>query len=251
MILRKKLAEGRCCVGAWLTLPSPEVAEVMASCGFDWLAVDLEHSAIALETAARAFVAAERHGVAPIARIAEHDPYLARRLLDSGAEGIIVSTVEDVSLLRDFARHCFFPPAGRRGVGLSRANLWGGCFETYGKEFQPLLIAQIETVRGVDIIEKVAALDEIDGVFLGPYDLSASLGSPGDFESSDFRAAVARVRMVVQDAGKVIGFHQVQPELDGLTALVTEGYRLIAYGSDAIAMRHALANFRQSLGGVS
>lgn len=239
--------QGRCCIGAWLTLPSPEAAEVMASLGFDWLAVDLEHSATSLETAVRAFVAAERHGVAPLARVIEHDPYVARRLLDSGAEGLIVSTAEDSDALREFARHCYYPPAGRRGVGLSRANSWGGSFDEHRTKFRPLLIAQIETVRGVEAIEKIVALDEFDGVFMGPYDLSASLGDPGNFESADFREAVAKVRRVVKNSRKFAGIHQVEPDLVALSARIREGFDFIAYGSDAIAMRQALAGFEKPM----
>ena len=217
--LRTKLAAGKACIGAWLTLPSAEAAEVMAAMGF---------------------LAAERHGAAPFARIAEHDPYLARRLFDSGAQGLIVSTVEDASALSGFLDHCLYPPRGRRGVGLSRCNLWGDTFDAYMSDFRPLLIAQIETAAGVAAIEDIMALDAVDGFFLGPYDLSASIGKAGDFESREMHEAIERVRQAASKAGKMMGIHQIQPDAEALAGRVREGYQLIAYASDAIAMRHSL-----------
>src|SRR3989338_4128015 len=125
MDIKRRLKDGKVCIGAWAQVPSPVTAEAMASCGFHWLAVDMEHAPIDAEAATLIFMAAERHGAAPFARLPGPAPYLGRRRLDSGAKGMIVRVVESAEDFAAFARHCLYPPAGRRGVGLSRCNRWG------------------------------------------------------------------------------------------------------------------------------
>jgi 2-keto-3-deoxy-L-rhamnonate aldolase RhmA len=240
--IKKRLARGEMCLGAWLSQPSPHSAEAMASLGFDWLAVDLEHMAASPRDAELAFLAAERHGVAPFARLTSADPFLARRLLDLGAHGLIIPVTEDVDAFQAFARHCLYAHAGgRRGVGLSRCNKWGDDFDEYLSDFSPVLIPQIETRKGVEASDALAALPIVDGLFLGPYDLSADLGRRGAFDTPEFRAATAAVRASCARQGKAAGIHQVQPDLGELARHVEEGFRLIAYSTDMIAMRHTLA----------
>ena len=241
---KDKVGDGALCLGAWLTMQSPQVAEAMASCGFDWICVDVEHTPLDEAAVLLAFMAAERHGAAPVARLPAADPYLARRLLDAGAQGLIVPVVEDAGRFRAFADHCLYPPRGRRGLGLSRANLWGDRFDDYVGGFEPVLVAQVETRKGVADIDEIAALDVVDAVFLGPYDLSADLGRPGDFETSDFKGAVAAVRSACERHGKAAGFHQVAPHVAALRERIAEGYTLLAFGTDVVAMRHAFADIR-------
>lgn len=239
--VKARLRAGDVTIGAWLTTSSDEVAEIMASLGFDWLAVDMEHGSAGIDRAAAAFRAAERWGVAPMTRLPSADPYLARRLLDCGAVGVIVPVVEDAQAFAAFAAHLRYPPkGGRRGVGLSRCNAWGDRFQDYLTAFEPLLVPQIETVRGVQAAAAIAALPEVDALFLGPYDLSASLGSAGDFTTTAFQAAVAEVRAACARHGKAAGIHQVSPDPAELQARINEGNRFIAYGTDALALRHAL-----------
>lgn len=238
--LKQRMAAGLPCIGAWSTVPSPIVAEAMASCGFHWLAVDMEHGAVDVADAQAIFTAAERCGVAPLARLPSADPYLARRLLDAGAQGLIVPVVESADDFLAFARHCRFPPAGRRGVGLSRANGWGDRFETYLAGFDPVLVPQIETRAGIDAAEALARLEVVDGLFVGPYDLSADLGAPGRFDTPDMTAALARVKAAAAGGGKALGIHQVPPDPAQLRARLDEGYRFIAYATDVTAMRAAL-----------
>ncbi len=245
--IKQRLAAGETVIGAWVQAPSPQTAEAMVSCGFDWMAVDMEHGTHSVDSAALCFLAAERHGVAPLARIPSADPYLARRLLDSGAQGIIVPVVEDAAAFAEFARHCYYPPKGRRGMGLSRPNLWGGAFDSYRTEFEPLLIPQIETVRGVENADAICALDCVDGVFMGPYDLTASMGIPGQFENPDYIAATLSVRDACRRYGKAEGIHQVAPDAMQLKETIAKGFRLIAYGTDLVAVRKAFEGFRNIL----
>lgn len=238
--LKERLAEGRTAIGGWLTVNSPVVAAGMASLGFHWVAIDMEHGPID-ETAAQAvFIALERHGAAPMVRMPHADPYHARRMLDLGAQGLIVPNVEDPTAFSEFLAHCLYPPAGRRGIGLSRCNGWGDSFAEYLAGFAPVIVAQIETAAGAAAAGAIGALPAVDALFLGPYDLSASLGASGDFETTSFKSAIASVREVCDTCGIAAGIHQVDPDPAALQARVDEGFRFVAYGTDVIAMRSAL-----------
>jgi len=227
-------------VGAWSMVADPVLAEAMASCGFHWQAVDMEHSPISIERAAACFIAIERRGVAPMARIPSPNPDLARLLLDAGAAGLIVSTVEDTEEFTRFSRRCLYPPNGTRGIGLSRCNTWGDDLDDYVQTFEPVLVAQIETAAGVEAVDAIAALPEVDALFIGPYDLSASLGDAGNFTTAEFAVAVETIRAAGIRNGKATGIHQVEPDPAALRARIAEGYTFVAYGTDATAMRYAL-----------
>ena len=242
--LNKRLQEKSLCIGAWQSAASPLIAEAMASCGFHWLAVDMEHGTLSASEAEDIARAVERHGVAPVARIPSADPYLARRLLDAGYQGIIVPVSEDADDFAAFAKHCLYPPHGRRGVGLSRCNLWGDDFESYLANFTPALIPQVETMKGVNAAASLAALDCVPALFMGPYDLSADLGDPGNFETAAFSTALQTVKGACAKHDKALGFHQVEPDMKALKAKIDEGYTFLAFGTEIIAMRQAFNGVR-------
>jgi len=155
-----------------------------------------------------------------------------------------VPVVESAEAFRGFARHCFYPPDGRRGVALGRFNKWGAAFESYMRDFRPILVPQIETRAGIAAADSIAALAEVDALFFGPYDLSADLGAPGDFTTAAFAAALDSVKAACAKHGKPAGGHQIAPDLAALKKLVDGGFRFLAYGTDLIVLRHALDGFR-------
>lgn len=231
-------------LAAWQQLGCPQVTIAMASLGFDWVVVDLEHTSITTQEAESIFIAAERHQAKPFVRLPSADPYLARRMLDAGAKGLFVPVVENRENFDAFAKHCFFPPKGRRGLGLVRANLWGEELKNYFDEFKPIIIAQIETKQGAENIESILESPFLDGIMIGPYDLSADLGSPGDFEDSRFKKYCKAILASARKDSKMIGYHQVQPVLEELKKRIDEGYDFLAYGTDIVAMRHALKGLK-------
>ena len=242
--LKDRMRAGETTFGTWVSSSSVEVADALASLGFDWLVVDLEHGSAGVAEAAAMFVAAERHGCAPLARLTSADPFLARRLLDNGAHGLIVPVVESAEAFRGFARHCFYPPEGRRGVALGGFNRWGDRFADYMSAFRPILVPQIETRAGVAAAESIAALPEVDALFFGPYDLSSDLGAPGNFAGKPFADALERVKAACAKHGKAAGGHQVAADLAALQKLVDGGFRFLAYGTDLVVLRDALKGFR-------
>ncbi len=239
---KNRLRSGRPCIGAWMQIPSITSAEAMCSMGFHWIAIDLEHSSNTLTQAEHAFIAARAHGVAGFARIPSADPHLARNLLDCGAQGLIIANVDDRDEFAGFAEHCVYPPRGKRGVGLARFNYWGDNFQEYLAEFEPVLIPQIESIEGVSAAPDLVAMDLVDGLFLGPYDLSASLGQRGNFATKEFEQAILSVRDACREQGKPVGIHQVELDPEELETRISEGYSFVAYGTDILAMRHALKN---------
>jgi 2-keto-3-deoxy-L-rhamnonate aldolase RhmA len=247
--VKDTLAQGGLSIGTWHTVCSIEVAEALAALGFDWIAIDMEHGGADVAYAEQAFIAMERHGTAPFARMPSDDPYLARRLLDVGACGLLVPVVEDAAAFAEFARHCLYPPEGRRGVALERFNRWGDDFATYLRGFRPVLVPMVETRKGIAAAEMLAALPAVDALFFGPYDLSADLGDPGNFTTPEFKGALDAVKAAAAKHKKAAGGHQVAPDPNELKARMAEGFRFLAYGTDIIAMRHALAGIKKVVRG--
>ena len=246
--LKDRLVQSNRTIGAWMMSSSPIIAEAIASMGFHFLVIDMEHGAADVSQVETLFALAERHGAAPLARISSLDGDSARRLMDLGAHGIIVSAVESANSFAEFARSCFYPPAGKRGVGISRCNQFGDTFEEYFRGFNPVLMAMVETSKGVQAVAEIAALPCVDGIFLGPYDLSTSLGSPGNFSSDLFLNAVEKVASACRANEKALGIHQVEPDADKLRDRFDYGFNFVAYGTDILAVREALAGAKDFTG---
>lgn len=230
---------------AWQTLSSPQVTMAMGSLGFDWIVVDLEHASITTQEAESIFIASERCGCKPFVRLPSADPYLARRMLDAGAQGLLMPVVEERTHFDAFAQHCFYPPRGQRGLGLVRANLWGKNFDSYFKDFKPTLIAQIETVKGAENINDILASTFVDGVMVGPYDLSASLHKAGEFEDPEFIKLKNNILKAAKGHNKMTGCHQVIPDIKAFETAVKEDYDFVAYGTDIVALSHSLAEIKK------
>jgi 2-dehydro-3-deoxyglucarate aldolase len=152
---------------------------------------------------------------------------------------VIVPNIASAAQLEAVRSFCRWPPAGARGVGFSRANLFGKRFAGYTDEAQaPLLVAMIEDVRAVEQLDAILGVEGLDAILVGPYDLSASMGLTAQFDHADFRAALASIR---ERAGKhhiPSGIHVVPPSLTELQARIDEGYRFIAFSIDSVMLNH-------------
>lgn len=240
--LKQRIRRGDLLIGGWLTVRSIEIAEALASTGVDWIAADLEHGTLDVGSASDAFIAMERHGTAPVARLSKLDAIQARRLLDVGVEALLVPVVEDADSFAEFAEACLYSPTGHRGNALGRFNAWGDTFDDYRKNFVPALIPMIETRKGIASASSIASLDCVDALFFGPYDLSADLGDPGNFTSQEFVDAKAEILNAASAAGISAGGHQVAIDSSDLLAMIEEGFRFIAYGTDVVALRTSMGS---------
>lgn len=234
--LRARLLQGETLIGSWINSGSPIVAELMAAAGFDFLCVDVEHSAVDLPETQQLFQAIHSGNPACETMVRLHgiDYSFVKRYLDAGARGIIaplVRTRDEAALIVEAAK---YPPAGNRGVGFCRAN-------QYGMNLQPefdrandanLVAVQIEHIDAVNNIDDIVSLDGVDAVFIGPYDLSASMGITARFDHPDYIAARNRILESCKRHNIVPGIHVVPTEPEQVCARAAEGYRLIAYSLD-------------------
>jgi len=233
--IRARLHNGGHSIGSWMQIPHPSVAEIMGQAGYDWVAVDMEHGAVAVHQLPDLFRALELGNTLPLVRVAQGHPKDCKQALDAGAGGIIVPMIESAEQLIAVRDACRWPPAGTRGVGFSRANLFGKHFDAYREEAQaPLLIAMIEHHQAVAELDAILDVEGLDAILIGPYDLSASMGLTAQFDHPDFKAVMDSIRVLARAKAVSAGVHVVAPSKEQLQQRLDEGYRFIAYSIDAV-----------------
>jgi 2-dehydro-3-deoxyglucarate aldolase len=241
--LRTRLRSGGATIGSWIQIPHPSIAEIMGQAGYDWVAIDLEHGAIGLHQIPDLCRALELGGTLPLARLACGHSKDCKQALDAGVGGVIVPMIESAEQLTAVRDYCRWPPAGHRGVGFSRANLFGKHFDAYREEAQaPLLVAMIEHIRAVENLDAILQVAGLDAVLIGPYDLSASMGMTAQFDERAFTDALQRIQTLSQHHRVPCGIHVVQPQPMALQQRLSEGYRFIAYSLDAAFLTAAAEN---------
>lgn len=246
---KEVLRSGGVTIGSWVTLAHPAVAEIMAKAGFDWLTVDLEHSVITIREAEELIRVIELCGVAPLVRLSANDPVQIKRVMDAGAHGIIVPMVNSPADAERAVAAAYYPPRGQRGVGLARAQWYGARFEEYAEWLRgsAVIIVLIEHIAAVRSLDKILSVDGVDGFMIGPYDLSSSLGVPGEFDHPAVVEALREVQRVVAAGKTTAGFHVVQPDPKQAMRRLREGYRLLAFGMDTLFLGNSC---RQSVGAL-
>ena len=233
--IREKLQNNQVSIGTWQQIPHASISEILGQSGYDWIAVDMEHGSISVNQLPNLFRAIELGGTLPLARIAESKTKDCKQALDAGAGGIIAPMIESAKQLIMIRNACRWPPTGTRGVGFSRANLFGKNFNKYKDEAQsPLLIAQIEHINAVKSLEEILQVDGLDAIIVGPYDLSASIGITGEFDSQEFNDVMDNIMNQCKKYNVPCGDHVVQPNHVLLEKRIKQGYRFIAFGTDGV-----------------
>ena len=236
--IKETLKDGKVSVGTWMSMAHESIAEIYAGAGYDWVVIETEHTAIDVSEVLRLIIAIEGRGSIPLVRLAWNDPIQAKAVLDSGAAGVLVPMVNSKADAEAAVAAVKFPPLGRRGVGLARAQGYGVDFDEYVREANDstLLMVQIEHIEAVENIEEILSVPGIDGTFIGPYDLSMSMGLPGQLSHPDVEAAKKKVLEATLARGLVAGIHLVHPNtaLDELKTCVAAGYRFVALGTDIL-----------------
>jgi len=232
--LRKRILNNELTIGSWVTIGHQSIIEIMASAGFDWLTIDLEHSVIDLSKAQEMISQIQSSGMSAFVRVSKNEEVIIKRVMDAGANGVIVPSVNSGKEAEQAVAYVKYPPSGRRGVGLARAQNYGLGFQEYKKwlEEDSIVIAQIEHINAVNNIMQIIDTPGIDGVIIGPYDLSASMGFPGEFERDDVRMALEKVKKICIEKGKTMGFHVIPPDHTKLNEKIKEGYRFLAFSLD-------------------
>jgi 4-hydroxy-2-oxoheptanedioate aldolase len=230
---KRALVEGRQQIGLWVSLPGSYAAEAVAGSGFDWLLFDTEHSPGDPLTVLAQLQAVAPYDVAPVVRPASNDTVLIKRFLDLGAQTLLIPYVQNAEEARSAVAAMRYPPEGVRGVSsLTRATRFGRV-KDYARHAaaELCLLVQIETQEALDNLEAIAAVDGVDGVFIGPADLAASLGYPGDQANPAVKAAVEDGLRRIIAAGKPAGI--LTPDNAFAQHCIAIGTTFTAVGVDA------------------
>ncbi|RIH87894.1 HpcH/HpaI aldolase family protein [Calidithermus roseus] len=220
-------------VCGWLHLPDAYSAEVMARAGWDALTIDLEHGLMDFQVALSMLQAISTTDVLPLARIPWNEPGIAMRLLDAGCMGIICPMVSSQAQAEAFVGACRYPPLGYRSFGPTRALLYAGDDYAEHANREVITLAMIETEAGLENLEEILAVAGLDGVFVGPGDLSQSLGEGARLDREDpaMLERLEHIAAVARSCGKVVGIFARTPEYARRMSGI--GYRFVALSSDA------------------
>ncbi len=237
--VKQRLAAGGSVFGCWLNMASPMAAEVVGLAGYDCVMIDNEHGPASLLESVGLMHAVAASGASSLMRVPWNDAVYIKRALDAGVEGVMVPSVGSADEARAVVAACRYPPAGIRGAacGSVRASDYGLCAEHYRDTAADtlLVICQIESVAGVDAVPEIAKVPGVDVLFLGPYDLSGSIGKLGRFDDPEVAALFDRAERAILDSGVCYG--TVPSPLRTTAQLLSAGCRFVLGGSDTSFVR--------------
>ncbi|MDX1616152.1 MAG: aldolase/citrate lyase family protein [Candidatus Promineifilaceae bacterium] len=244
--LRQRLAQAELLLGTMVTLPAPEVTELLSQVGFDWLFLDAEHAPLDAARLQRLIQAAGAT-LPCLVRLPTAAEVAVKQALDVGAAGIIapqVNSAETAAAVVGWARYA---PQGNRGVGITRAHGYGARFAEYMATANEAttVVVQIEHSQAVEQIEAIVAVPGIDAALVGPYDLSASMGMPGQVQNPAVQAAIERVTAVCRAADMPMGIFGL--DAAAVRPYIDQGYRLIVAGVDTLMLHETAATLLRQL----
>ncbi|OUW34648.1 MAG: 4-hydroxy-2-oxovalerate aldolase [Flavobacteriaceae bacterium TMED179] len=224
--------------GAWVSYAEPSITETFAKAGFDFLAIDMEHSTITLPQAQRIMAASQSYGVPCLPRPVSHSNDYFKPILESGADGLLVQMVNNPEEVENIINYLKYPPIGKRSYGVNRAQEYGFQFNEYISKWnnESCLIIQVESIEAVKNIEDLLSYDEIDGVMIGPLDISGSLGVPGETNHPKVIEASKKVISACKKHGKSCGTQIADPNRKSVEVLFDLGYTYAILGSDLFVL---------------
>lgn len=240
-IVKEKLNRNEVTIGTWMQIPNASVAEILSANGYDWIALDLEHGSFSISQIPDIIRAIKLNNALPFIRVAQNHPKDIKQALDAGAEGIIVPMIDTLEQVKDFISWSSYPPEGTRGIGYSKANLFGKNFNQYFENINQDLVRviQIENVKAISEIDQILSVSGIDAIMIGPYDLSGSMNLTGQFSHPDYLKVIETLQRKSLDFNVPIGTHIVEPDQTRLKAEIDLGKKFIAYSTDAMMLNKA------------
>ena len=229
------LKNGNLLIGTLITMPVPEVAEIMIEVGFDWLFVDTEHAPFNAKDALKILQTVGNRCPCAV-RIPANDEVWIKKALDIGADGIIAPQVNSADEAEQIVRLCKYPPRGVRSVGIGRAHKYGLGFKEYVEKANDgvAVILQAENTNALKNISEIVRVPGVDAIFIGPYDLSASMGKMGKVTDPDVRNAIATIAECCRNAGRCVGIFVDTAET--AVGFIRQGFTLIAVSTDGLYM---------------
>lgn len=232
LTLKQKLKQNVLTVGSWITIGHPSVVEIMATADFEWLVIDLEHTSIDLTMTQILIATIQAKNIKALVRVSKNEEVIIKKVLDMGADGIIVPMIKNKKDAVQAVEFAYYPPVGKRGVGLYRAQNYGIGFDEYKSQRETIVIAQIEHIEAVANIDEILDTDGIDAIIVGPYDLSGSMGKPGRYDDDDVKIALSLVKEACIKYKKPLGFHVIHSEYEKIKEKINDGYSFIAFSID-------------------
>ena len=230
---RSKLKQQTPVCGLWVTLEAPSITEMAVALGLDWVVIDAEHGHLDWREIAEHVRAAVRSSTVVLVRLQERNTALTKRVLDIGADGIVIPWMETAAQLREAVQDCRYPPEGRRGIGGERATVWGQCMAEHTAEAnsQVLVVPIIESVAAIPHVPEMCGVDGVDVFFFGPADFSASAGFRGQWEGPGVADQILQLKDIIRSSGRHCGVLATGPE--NLLERVHQGFLMPGFGSDA------------------
>jgi 2-dehydro-3-deoxyglucarate aldolase len=232
--VKTRLRQGKSSIGTWNMIGHPIVAEILARAGYDWVAVDTEHGVADFAQAVTQMQIIQGWGSIPLVRLPINEPVYFKWALDGGAYGVIVPMVNSAEDAHNAVAYARYPPAGIRGMAITRQHEFGSDFHGYTSRAndETLVALMIEHIEAVNHIEQILDEPGIDAIFIGPYDLSGSMNLMGQTHHPDVEKACQHALEVARAKGVAPGLHIVEPRPGELRQRIAEGYRFIALGMD-------------------
>ena len=223
-------------IGSWITLSHFSIVEIMADAGFDWLCIDLEHSVIDYYDAELLIATMQSKGIKAFVRVGKNDELIIKRVLDAGAEGIIVPMINTKNDAKQVIKSVKYPPEGNRGVGLARAQSYGFNFSDYAKNINQKItvIVQIEHFNAIKNLKEILSQDGVDGSIIGPYDLSGSIGKPGEYNDQKVKSLLSQYEKIARQFEKPYGYHVILPDHNLLLEKIKAGYTFLGFSLDTL-----------------
>jgi 4-hydroxy-2-oxoheptanedioate aldolase len=244
---KQALSQGKRQIGCWMSFADGQLAEIMGTCGFDWLVIDGEHAPNDIRSIRDQLMALAASPSHPVVRVPVGETWMIKQVLDAGAQTVLVPIVESADQARELVRACHYPPKGVRGVGATaaRATMFGSVSEYIQTADQEVcLLVQVENRAGIDALDEILQVEGIDGVFIGPADLSTDMGHQGNSAHPEVRAAIADAITRIKAAGIAPGILGVSEE--ATQAYLDMGAQFLAVGIDVLVLAQNARALSQS-----
>lgn len=234
--VKRTLKSGEISIGTWLNFAHTSNAEILASSGFEFVGIDMEHSVIDLYEMQNVIMAVESSGACPLVRLTSNDPNQAKQVMDAGAYGVMVPMIKTAEEAELAVRSVKFPPEGIRSVGIGRAHKYGYAFDEHFKSSndESIVIIQIEHIDALNEIDRIFSVKEIDAYMIGPYDLSGSMGIAGQVRHPEMIRVQKEILLAAKRNKVAPGIFIVYPEIEAMKEYLQDGYQFFVIGSDLI-----------------
>jgi len=220
-------------IGTWITTYNPSALDVISKCNFDWICIDMEHSSITLEQLENLLNVLDKNRSTSFVRVSENNKTEIKKVLDLGANGIIVPMVNSALEAKNAVSYATYPPKGQRGYALARAQGFGYNLSDYEKLSRRIkIVIQIETLKAINNLEEILKVKGIHSTLIGPRDLSGTIGKSGDYKNKKFTKALQKYEKLSKTNKVPMGIHVAFPETETLNKFIKKGYNFLALGTD-------------------